>query len=85
MNRYVKVIMVVSMFALAGCGVNVKSATNALEAQGITNVKILGYSFFGCSEDDTFRSNFTGIGSNGKPISGTVCQGVWKGTTIRYD
>lgn len=72
--------------SLASCGVNVDRATRNLEAQGLTNVKITGYSWFGCGQDDSFRSNFTATGVNGKPVEGSVCSGFWgKGTTIRFD
>jgi hypothetical protein len=75
----------VALIFTVGCGVNHVDARRALEAQGITNVQIGGYSFFGCSKDDGWRSTFTGIGANGKPINGVVCQGLLKGTTIRFD
>lgn len=70
---------------LASCGVNPTSATHALEAQGMTNIKIGGYTFFGCDEKDAFRSSFTATGTNGSLVEGSVCQGFFKGTTVRFD
>ncbi|OWZ90443.1 hypothetical protein B9J07_28060 [Sinorhizobium sp. LM21] len=70
---------------LAGCGVNPNDAKRALEAQGITGIQLGGYSVFGCAKGDHFSSKFTGVGVNGKPVSGVVCSGLLKGTTIRYD
>lgn len=70
---------------LAGCGVNPRNATRALEAQGMTNVKIGGYAWFGCSDKDSFGSNFSAIGANGKVVTGVVCSGMFKGVTVRFD
>ena len=80
-----KIIAIAALTLLAGCGVNAKSATVALEAQGMTNVKIGSWVFFGCGDSDAFRSSFTATGVNGKPVSGIVCSGMLKGVTIRYD
>jgi hypothetical protein len=70
---------------LAGCGVNPDRAKSALEAQGLTNVQIGGYAFWGCGENDTFRSSFTATGANGQQVSGVVCSAWFKGMTVRYD
>ena len=70
---------------LASCGVDPRTATRALEANGLTNVRIEGYSWLGCGKEDTFASNFSAVGVNGQPVTGSVCQGLLKGTTIRFD
>lgn len=70
---------------LASCGVNPDSAKRALEAQGLTKVEIGGHAFWGCAKGENFSSNFTAIGANGKPVSGVICSGVFKGITVRYD
>ena len=70
---------------LASCGVNPSTATRALEAQGLTNVRIEGYSWLGCGKEDSFASNFSAKGANGAVVTGQVCQGLFKGTTIRLD
>jgi hypothetical protein len=49
------------------------------------DVRITGFALFGCGQEDTFKSKFTAKGSDGTPVSGTVCQGIFKGTTIRFD
>lgn len=77
-------LILASTALLAGCGVNPNEATAALEAQGLTDVKLGGYSLFGCSEKDTFRSKFEAVGVNGKPVSGVVCSGLLKGVTVRF-
>lgn len=70
---------------LSSCGVNPDKGRAALEAQGITNIEIGSYSFFGCSKGDSYSSSFTGTGANGKPVSGVLCGGILKGITVRYD
>lgn len=70
---------------LSSCGVNPNKGKAALEGMGITDIQITGYSFFGCSKDDSFRSNFVGTGPNGNKVSGTLCSGFLKGITVRFD
>lgn len=70
---------------LSSCGVDPEKASRALHAQGMKDVKIEGFSFFGCGKDDHFASNFSAIGANGTLVTGTVCQGWLKGTTVRFD
>ncbi|PZR92042.1 MAG: hypothetical protein DI537_14550 [Stutzerimonas stutzeri] len=70
---------------LAGCGVDPNQAHRALSAQGLRDVRLGGYSLFGCDKHDTFRSNFSATGANGQRITGVVCSGWLKGATVRYD
>lgn len=64
---------------------NPSGAKEALEAEGFENVQITGFKWFSCSKDDFFHTGFTATGRNGKPISGTVCEGLlFKGRTIRF-
>lgn len=57
-----------------------------LESAGYTNVQTGGYDLMNCSQDDTFKTRFTAVGPNGKPVSGVVCAGLFfKGSTIRID
>lgn len=71
---------------LASCGVNQSRAVKNLEASGLTNVRVGGYAWFACSQDDSFGSTFTATGANGQPVTGSVCSGFWgKGMTIRFD
>ena len=70
---------------LASCGVNPSTATRALEAQGFSEITIDGFAWIGCGREDTFASNFSAKGANGAVVTGQVCQGLFKGTTIRLD
>lgn len=69
---------------LSAC-TNGDGATKALEGAGYTDIKITGYKFFGCGNDDTFHTGFNATGVNGKQVSGVVCGGLMKGSTIRVD
>ncbi len=60
-------------------------ARRALEGSGITDIQIGGMAILGCGEKDTFRSKFTGKDARGRPVSGAVCGGLFKGATVRFD
>jgi len=81
----IAVIIVLIAIFVSGCGVDPKSASWALEAQGMKDVKIEGFSLFGCGKEDAFKSSFSATGANGTRVTGTVCQGFLKGTTVRFD
>jgi hypothetical protein len=70
--------------ALSAC-TSADTATRALRGAGYTNIQTTGYRFFGCSEDDAFRTGFTATGPSGQAASGVVCSGWLKGATIRTD
>ena len=70
--------------AATGCTAPDRSRT-VLEGAGYTHIEFTGYSWFACSEDDTYRTAFKAIGPTGKAVSGTVCAGLFKGATIRMD
>jgi hypothetical protein len=77
--------IVVLLFAV-GCGStggSEKAARDLLIADGVQNVQMTGYAFFGCSDRDTFHDGFTGT-KNGIAVEGVVCSGFLKGATIRY-
>lgn len=68
----------------AGCTSD-SDAQRALAAAGYTDVQLNGYSWFSCGKDDTFHTAFTARGPTGVPVSGVVCSGWFKGSTIRID
>ncbi len=80
-----KLLILTLVLALTAC-TQPDQSKRLLESQGMTNVEITGYNFFGCSEDDSFHTGFKAISVNGTEIKGTVCSGMFfKGATIRYD
>ncbi len=79
-----KILIALLAVTLAGCSSS-KDANKALNAAGYKNIETHGYSVFGCSEDDTFKTKFTATGPTGVPVEGVVCSGWFKGSTIRTD
>ena len=66
-----------------------EKATKVLEDAGYTDIKITGYRFTGCSDDDNIHTGFEAKSLTGNDVTGTVC-GQWapffpKGSTIRVD
>ena len=70
---------------LSGC-TKPKETKKILTNLGYTDVKITGYRYFGCSEDDHYHTGFTADSRAGANVSGVVCSGfLTKGSTVRYD
>ncbi len=62
-----------------------QTARRILESLGYRQVRITGVHPFSCSDDDVFRTGFAALSMAAKPVKGTVCQGWFKGATIRLD
>jgi len=68
------------------------TAREALEDEGFHNVQVTGVAFFGCSEGDTFGSNWTAsrtiVNPDGstsiREVEGVICCGWLKDCTIRH-
>lgn len=75
-------ITLIAVAALSGCSSH-DDAVKALTGAGYKNIQTHGYSFLGCSEDDTFKTKFTATGPSGQAVEGVVCSGWFKGATIR--
>jgi hypothetical protein len=69
-------------FVLSACSSS-DQATRALQGAGYKDIRITGYSFFGCDEKDSFHTGFEATGPNGQRVDGVVCSGWFKGATIR--
>lgn len=82
--RNTKSILLLSACLLSAC-TDSEKAIRALQGAGYQRIEITGYSVFGCSEEDTFRTAFKATSSNGQPVEGVVCSGVFKGATIRTE
>lgn len=54
-----------------------------LEEQGYSQVEIGGYAYLACGE--FYRNSFKAVNSNGKKVEGYVCEGLFKGKTIRFE
>lgn len=60
-------------------------AQKVLKQQGFTNIKITGYDFFACGRDDIYHTGFVAITRDNTVVKGTVCKGIFKSSTIRFD
>lgn len=74
--------ILVVLAALTACSDN-DGARKALEGAGYSDIKIDGYSFTGCGQNDWTSTEFHAKGPTGKPVEGVVCGGWPKGSTIR--
>lgn len=79
-----RILLGLSVAILAGC-TSSDGATRALDSAGYSQIQITGFRFFGCGEDDNFRTGFAAVGPTGKSVTGVVCGGFLKGSTIRLD
>lgn len=61
-------------------------ARKALLDSGFHPIKVGGYGWADCSKDDVYRTRFTAYSQDSsRVVTGCVCQGFWKGKTIRLD
>lgn len=78
------VFIALALITLIGC-TNQSDAMRALTAQGFTDVRFTGYSFFACGKDDFFHTGFIAKNAQGLEVKGTVCSGlIFKNSTIRF-
>lgn len=71
--------------SLIGC-TRPDSATRVLQDAGYSDIKITGYRWFACGEDDTMHTGFEAKGPTGRRVTGIVCEGLlFKASTIRLD
>ena len=69
---------------VAGCS-DGPTAERVLRQNGYSKVGLHGWAAFSCGKDDTYATAFTAIAPGGQQVSGTVCSGLFKGATIRFD
>jgi hypothetical protein len=73
-----------TVFGTAGC-TDPETATRVLDDAGFKNINADGFAPFDCGENDVYRTKFTAQNQNGKTVSGAVCAGLPKNSTIRFD
>jgi hypothetical protein len=71
------------VLCLVGCTHSNDTAFRLLAEDGVTQVQLNGYAFFGCAKGDDFATEFSGV-KNGKPVKGVLCGGFLKANTVRY-
>jgi len=79
-----KILAAMALITLCGC-TDATGAKKALEGAGYSNIQMTGYSMFSCGQDDVYKTKFSATGPTGKQVTGAVCAGIFKGSTIRTD
>ncbi len=83
-KTFIFVFTVALLMNISGCSSS-ESAQRILAEQGYTNIHITGYTLFGCSEDDAYHTGFNAVSPNGTKVTGVVCSGILKSSTIRLN
>lgn len=78
------IIIFVLSFSLRGC-TDEEGAQRVLQQNGYTNITITGYRWGMGGENDTYVTGFEATSPSGARVSGAVCSGMFKGSTIRFD
>lgn len=71
------------VLAPVSCEVDGQRARKLLEQEGIEDMRLDGYRYFGCGPGDAYRTGFEGR-RRGTRVKGTVCCGWTKDCTVRY-
>lgn len=80
-----KIVAILMLGFLAACS-DPKTAQRALDGMGFSDIEVLGWGpFAGCSDKDTFVTKFRAKNAKGHMVSGVVCNGWFKGATVRFD
>lgn len=75
---------IVLLIALVGC-TDESTARRTLQDQGYSDIQLTGYRPFACGDDYTFHTGFSAKSIAGRPVTGTVCSGLLKGSSIKTD
>ncbi len=76
------IFILVTLLSLSACSDGPGSA-KVLSDAGYTNIVTTGYSMFSCGDGDSWSTGFEATGPTGKHVTGVVCSGFLKGSTIR--
>lgn len=81
-----KIIIVLAALALFSC-TDEEGSTKALLDSGYKPIEVGGYGWFSGSKNDTFVTKFKAYSPNDSTriVTGVVCRGWFKGSTIRLD
>lgn len=60
-------------------------AVRVLGEHGYSHIRIHRAMRWSCSDSDTFVDGFDAVSPSGHPVSGVVCSGWFKSSTIRID
>jgi len=78
-----KLLVLALLCAFCAC-TNPDGARRILTQQGYTDITLTGYDAWSCGQDDWYSTGFVATNVNGVRVTGVVCQGMFKGATIRF-
>ena len=79
-----RVFAIIACVICMGC-TDPQGTTEILRSQGYHDIKITGYKFFAGGRDDWWQTGFIASTRDNVVVSGSVCKGILKGSTIRFD
>lgn len=79
-----KFFIVVAVIGLSAC-TDVEGARKTIKDYGMSPVKVEGYSLFGCGQGDFYHTKFTAMNTQGREVSGIICKGLFKNSTMRLN
>lgn len=82
-RRSVRAHTFLALLAL-GCEPSNDQALRTLRAHGFADIELTGYSYWSCSDSDSFNTGFRATNAKGIPVSGVVCCGWLKACTVRF-
>jgi len=83
--REILTIIALASLSLTAC-TDKEGAIRAIENEGMHTISVGGYAWFSCEKSDNYRTKFKAYSSDSSRIvTGCVCAGVLKGSTIRFD
>jgi hypothetical protein len=82
--KFIKISVVCGLVLLGGC-TDPNSARKILDNNGYEDINMTGYRLLMCGEDDFYSTGFQATSVKGVKVSGAVCSGFFKGSTIRFD
>lgn len=80
-----RVVLMLVVSITTGCADREDDAHRVLVETGYTDIKMTGYRWFGCGEDEAFREGFEATSQIGYRVTGVVCSSFFKSATVRLD
>jgi hypothetical protein len=76
--------LAIFIMLLSGCTAPDRAVRTLTDA-GYSNIKIGEYAWLSCGKGDVYSTRFEATGITGRTVTGAICNGFFKGATIRFD
>lgn len=80
-----KKIILIGVFVMLSACTDVDGASKTIKDYGMNPVEVGGYAWFQCGQGDLFHTKFVATNPEGRQVSGTICKGLFKNSTMRLD